>query len=203
MSTGTTTRQRKDTRRRIGDSRLGTLLVLGVTGALVMGLAYLISRPKASASGIQAVTLSGPSKGAAPKVGTPAQDFTATDVEGQPVSLSDYKGKAVWLTFGATWCAACQAEAPDIQAAYEKHKAQGAVVLAIFINEDAATVKDYADRVGLTFPKIGDADTAIASAYRVNGIPVHFFIDRAGVLRSVVTGAMTPKRMDDAIAAVS
>lgn len=203
MSTVTKTDQPKDTRQRIRESRFGTLVVLGLTGALVMGLAYLINRPSASASGIQAVTLSGPSKGAAPKLGTPAQDFTATDVEGQQVSLSDYQGKAVWLTFGATWCAACQAEAPDIQAAYEKHKAAGVVVLAIFISEDAATVKDYADRVGLTFPKIGDADTAIASAYRVNGIPVHFFIDRSGVLRSVVTGSMTPERMDAAIAAVS
>jgi len=203
MSTVTTTDQHKDARQRIRESRLGTLVVLGVTGALVMGLAYLISRPSVSASGTSAVTLSGPSNGAPPKVGAPAQDFTAMTVDGKPVSLSDYQGQAVWLTFGATWCAACQAEAPDIQATYEKHQAQGAVVLAIFISEDPATVKDYADRVGLTFPKIGDSDTAIASAYRVNGIPVHFFIDRSGVLRQIVTGAMTPERMDAAIAAVS
>lgn len=203
MSTVTKTDQPKDTRQRIRESRFGTLVVLGLTGALVMGLAYLINRPSASAAGTSPVTLSGPSRGAAPKVGTPAQDFTATTVDGKPVSLSDYQGQAVWLTFGATWCASCQAEAPDIQAAYEKHKAAGVVVLAIFISEDAATVKDYDDRVGLTFLTVADSDTAIASAYRVNGIPVHFFIDRSGVLRSVVTGSMTPERMDAAIAAVS
>jgi CSLREA domain-containing protein len=40
-----------------------------------------------------------------------------TTVDGTKVSLSSYRGHPVWLTFGATWCAACKAEAPDIEAA--------------------------------------------------------------------------------------
>src|SRR5665811_2625696 len=94
-----------------------------------------------------------------------------------------YKGHPVWLTFGATWCAACKAEAPDIQVASKKFEAKGVVVLSIWIREDSTTAKDYADRAGLTFPKIADPDTRIASAYRVYGIPAHFFIDKAGILR--------------------
>ncbi len=54
------------------------------------------------------------------------------------------------------------------------------MVLAVFISEDAAAVKDYADRVGLTYDKIADPDTAIASQYRILGIPSHFFIDSDG-----------------------
>jgi len=76
-------------------------------------------------------------------------------VDGKQVSLSSYKGHPVWLTFGATWCAACKAEAPDIQAAYKKFEPKGVVVLSIFIREDSATVKDYADRIGLTVPQGG------------------------------------------------
>ena len=188
---------------RIRESRLGTLLVLAVTAALVMAGVYLVDRPAAAEPGVQAVQLTGSGNGPAPRIGSPAQDFTATTVDGKTVSLSSYKGQAVWLTFGATWCAACQAEAPDIEAAYQKTKAGGAVVLMVFISEDSATVRDYSDRVGLTFPKIADPDTRIASAYRVNGIPAHFFIDRSGVLRSMETGALSPERMDAAIAAVS
>jgi peroxiredoxin len=197
-----TTEQHTDWRQRLRTSRFGTLLVLGVTAALVMGATYLISRPKAT-DAVSKVTLTGSSDGAAPKVGSPAQDFTATTVDGTQVSLSSFKGKPVWLTFGASWCAPCQAEAPDIQAAYQKHKASGVVVLAVFISEDSSTVKEYGDRVGLTFAKMADPDTRVASAYRVNGIPVHFFIDRAGVLRSMKTGSLSPEGMDAQLAGIS
>lgn len=190
-------------RERIRNSWLGTLLVLAVTAALVMGGAYLVDRPDAAELGIQPVALTGPGEGAPPKIGSPAQDFTATTVDGKEVSLSSYKGKAVWLTFGASWCAACVAEGPDIQAAYEKHKAEGVEVLSIFISEDSATVRDYVGRVGFTFPHVADPETRIASAYRVNGIPAHFFIDRAGVLREMKTGGLSEETMDATLAAIS
>jgi peroxiredoxin len=193
----------KSWQQRIRESRGGTLLVLAVTAAVVMGGVYLLDRPASAASGLQAISLSGPTDGAPPKIGTPAQDFTATTVDGKKVSLSSYKGHPVWLTFGATWCAACKAEAPDVQAAYEKFQAKGVIVLSIWIREDSKTVKDYADRAGLTFPKIADPDTRIASAYRVYGIPAHFFIDRAGILRETRTGGQSPEQMAAALTEIS
>ena len=60
------------------------------------GAAYLVNRP-ADDAGVRAVTLSGPRHGAPPEIGKQAQDFTATTVDGREVSLSDYRGKAVWL----------------------------------------------------------------------------------------------------------
>jgi cytochrome c biogenesis protein CcmG, thiol:disulfide interchange protein DsbE len=193
----------KGWRQRIRESRGGTLLVLGVTATIVIVGAYLMDRPASAASGLQAISLSGPTEGAPPKIGSPAQDFTATTVDGKKVSLSSYKGHPVWLTFGATWCAACKAEAPDIQAASVKFKPDGVVVLSIWIREDSATVKDFADRTGLTFPKIADPDTRIASAYRVYGIPAHFFIDKAGILRAIKTGGQSPEQMAAALTEIS
>ena len=167
-----------------------------------MAGAYLVDRPAAE-PGVQAVELSGPGGGAAPKIGSPAQDFTATTVDGTQVSLSKYRGHPVWLTFGASWCAACKAEDPDIEAAYHKFKTKGVVILAVSISEDSATVRDYTDRIGLTFPQIADPDTRIASAYRVNGIPAHFFIDSSGVLPSIKTGGQSPEQMDAALTEIS
>ena len=64
-------------------------------------------------------------------------------------------------------------------------------------------MKDYANRVGLTFPMIADPDTTIASLYRVYGIPAHFFIDRAGVLHSTKTGGLSTEQMDTALTELS
>jgi cytochrome c biogenesis protein CcmG/thiol:disulfide interchange protein DsbE len=203
MSEVTTVSRPKGWQQRIRESRLGTILVLAVTAAVVMVGAYMVDRPAADETGVTAVTLSGSGQGAAPEIGGPAQDFTATTVDGKKVSLGEYKGQPVWLTFGASWCAACKAEAPDIEAAYQKHKAEGLVVLFVSISEDSATVKDYTDRIGLTFPQIADPDTRIASAYRVNGIPAHFFIDASGILQVMKTGGLSPEQMDAALAEAS
>jgi cytochrome c biogenesis protein CcmG/thiol:disulfide interchange protein DsbE len=188
---------------RIRESRFGTLLVLAVTAAIVMGGAYLVERPASAAPGVSAVALKGPGVGSAPKVGAPAPGFTATTVDGKQVSLSSYKGHPVWLAFGASWCSACEAEAPDIQATYQKFQAQGVVVLWISISEDSSTVQAYSKRVGLTFPMIADPNSNIASAYRVSSIPAHFFIDASGVLRSIQAGSLSPDQMDTAITEVS
>jgi hypothetical protein len=73
------------------------------------------------------------------------------------------------------------------------------VVLAIFISEDALAVKDYADRVGLTYRKVADPDTRIASDYRIMGIPSHYFIDSSGVLRLLRIGSLDPAGMEAAL----
>jgi len=198
MTTATTAGPRRSWQQRVRESRFGTLLVLAVTAVLVMGGAYLVDRPAAAQAGVTAVDV-GPGNGPPPKVGSPAHDFTATTVDGKKVSLSSYKGQPVWLTFGATWCAPCQAEAPDIQAAYEKFKGDGLVVLSVSISEDSATVLDYGRRIGLTYPQIADPDTNIASAYRVSGIPAHFFIDRSGNLQALKSGGLSPEQMDAAL----
>jgi cytochrome c biogenesis protein CcmG/thiol:disulfide interchange protein DsbE len=201
MSQVTTAAKPKGWQQRIRESRFGTVLVLAVTAALVMVGAYMVNKPSAAQAGVSAVDVTAGS-GPAPKVGAPAQDFTATTADGKQVSLSSYKGKAVWLTFGASWCAACVAEAPDIQAASEKFKAS-VVVLGVFINEDSSTVRDYAARVGLTFPIVADPDSKIAGEYRVYGIPAHFFIDKAGILRATKTGGLSPEQMATSLGDIS
>ena len=59
------------------------------------------------------------------------------------------------------------------------------------------------DHIGLTFPKVADPDSRVASLYRVYGIPAHFFIDKAGVLRQVKTGGQSPEQMAAALTQIS
>ena len=190
--------------RRTRESRLGTLVVLVVTGLVVWAGTYALGRPQeASASSVVTSVNLTVATGQAPVVGRQAPDFTATTTDGRQISLAALRGHPVWLTFGASWCAACRSEAPDIQAAYQRAEASGAVVVEVFISEDSATVRDYGARVGLTYPKVADPDTVIASQYRVLGIPAHFFVDPSGVLRTVKAGSLTSERMDAALAGVA
>jgi len=197
MSPVTTVDQPKSARERVSQSRLGTVLVLVVTAAVVMVGAYLVNPKPSPQPGITPVSV-GSSDVPPPKVGRAAYDFTATTVDGTKVSLSSYKGHPVWLTFGASWCSPCQAEAPDIEAAYKKHLAEGVVVLAID-KEDASAVLDFAKRAGLTYPQIADTNNSIGDAYRVDGIPAHYFIDKSGILRAVKAGGLSPDQMDAAL----
>ena len=180
-------------------ARLTSLAVMGVTAVIIFVVAFLVNQPPASADGLTAVTLSGEATGAAPTVGQPAPDFAATTVDGEAVRLSDFKGQPVWLTFGASWCQPCRAENPDIKATAEKYADAGLVVLAVFISEDEAAVKDYADRVGLDYLKVADPATKLASQYRILGIPSHYFIDREGVLQTMKIGSLDVPSMEAAI----
>ncbi len=147
--------------------RLTTLAVLAVTGVAIVTAAYLSDPARATsvlADGtVTAVNLTGAPTGDPPAVGKPAPEFAAVTADGVRFDLADLRGKAVWLTFGATWCQPCRAENPDIEAAYQKYKAQGLVVVQVYIGEDAQTVNDYTNRVGLTYARIPDTFDRLAS----------------------------------------
>jgi peroxiredoxin len=183
-------------RERIRTSRYGTLVVLLVTAALVAGGMWLVNGRGASgsatlANGATAVTIPGKSTVPAPKIGAPAQDFSVTTIDGEKVSLSQFRGKPVWIVFGASWCAGCQAEVPDIEAAYKEYGPKGLVILGVNITEGSDAVRDYAKRVGITFPMAADPESAVADAYRVSAIPAHFFVDKDGVLREIRQGSVS------------
>jgi peroxiredoxin len=183
-------------RERIRSSRYGTLVVLLVTAALVAGGMWLVDGRKQGgetlANGATAVTVPGRSTAPAPKVGEPAQDFTVTTIDGEKVSLSQFKGQPVWLVFGASWCAPCQAEVPDIEAAHKEYGPKGLVILGVNITEDTETVKAYAQRVGITSLLAADPESAIADVYRVSAIPAHYFIDKSGVVKEIRQGSVSP-----------
>lgn len=122
-----------------------------------------------------------------PQVGGPAPSFEAKTLEGKMVSLSDYRGKVVLLTFWATWCEPCKKEMPEIQAAYEKHQ-EGLVVLAVNFGENLDTASDFAHHGKLTFPVLLDRRVNIAERYGVISLPVTFFIDQDGIIRERVVG---------------
>jgi peroxiredoxin len=165
-----------------------------VVGAAIAGATYLLDRT--GATSYTTVELTGDTSGARPLVGGSPPDFSATTVDGEAFKLAELAGRPIWLTFGATWCADCRAEAPDLQATYERYAPAGLAVVSIWLEEGDADVRDYASRVGLTFTKIADPSTALASRYRTYGLPTHFFIGPDGTIREIRLGGLPPDEMD-------
>jgi peroxiredoxin len=181
--------------------RLQTIGIIAVVVVVIGVLVYAASGQTPS-DGVTQINLGDGAAGAAPVVGAVPPDFTALTWDGKTVKLSDFAGKPIWLSFGASWCPDCRTEAADVEAAYMANKDKGLVVLAVFIQEPKEDVGGYAQRAGLTFPIAVDEQAAIAGAYRTMGIPTHFFIGSDGKIREVRIGAMPKDEMDRAIAAL-
>ena len=107
-------------------------------------------------------------------------------LDGKKVTLSDYKGKVVFLNFWATWCGYCRREMPSMEKLYQKFKDKDFIILAIDVRESADKVESFWKKYDLTFPTVLDPSGMTAMAFGVRGYPASFFLDRQG---KVVGGA--------------
>lgn len=135
--------------------------------------------------------------------GTQAPDFTARATTGDEVSMAQLRGKPVWLVFEASWCGPCRAEAPQIEAQWQRHHgADDLAVVGVQVGEDEVTASDYARRMGLHFPLVADPQSALAHRYGASGIPTHVFVRPDGTVGRVVVGALGPEQMSAALAEI-
>jgi len=179
-----------------GAARLRTIIVLAVAAILIGAATWIVDRP--TDDSVTRLPGAAPA-GAPPRTGDVPPDFSATAIDGSAVSMAALKGQPTWLTFGASWCPDCRAEATDLQATYAKYRPQGLAVLGVFIDEPESAVADYAKRVGFTFPLLADPQGKIADMYRTYGIPIHFFVGRDGIIREVRIGRLTAGDMEQLV----
>ena len=132
-----------------------------------------------------------------------AIDFKLKDLNGNLVSLSDLKGKNVYLNFWATWCGPCRLEMPEIQKLYEETKNTDLVILAVDIGEDIATVKPFITNNKYSFNVLLDSDKSIATKYEISAIPTSIFINKEGNIISRQSGALNLENMKSYIKGLS
>jgi len=115
--------------------------------------------------------------------GTEALAFTLPDLDGKPKSLSDFRGKVVFLNFWATWCDPCKDEMPSMEALYKKLKDRPFEIVAVSVDKDPAdTVKEFVKKFGITFTVLHDRKGVIKERYKTTGVPETFIIDQNGVI---------------------
>lgn len=137
----------------------------------------------------------------------PAPDFTLKDQYGKEHTLSEYKGRVVFLNFWATWCPPCRAEMPDIQELYEESvqdPESGPVILGVafpgYGNEkDEEGIKAFLQENGYTYPTVMDMDASLMYKYYITAFPTTFMIDRDSNVFGYVPGSMSKDIMEDII----
>ncbi|HLA99517.1 MAG TPA: TlpA disulfide reductase family protein [Anaerolineales bacterium] len=152
--------------------------------ALALGVIWTFtSRAPAAAT-------SGGAPPPSPREGFSAPDFTLELLGGGQASLSGLRGKVVLVNFWATWCPPCRAEMPAIEKIYQSFKPLGLEVLAVNLTDQdsEAAVAAFVQELDLTFPIPLDRDGSVSARYLLRGLPSTFFVDRQGVIRSVVVG---------------
>lgn len=121
--------------------------------------------------------------------GSPAPDFTLTDITGKKISLSELKGKVVLLNFWATWCGPCKAEMPALNRLYLELKDKGFVILAVSLDTAEKPVKSFIAEKKLAFPVLMDSDKELSfDLYAVMGLPTTFIIDKKGIIVERILG---------------
>ncbi len=126
----------------------------------------------------------------APYEGFMAPGFTFPDIHGKAVSLSQFRGKVVFLNIWATWCGPCRIEMPDMEKLWQKFKKQDFVILAVSIDRQGkSVVMPFMRELGLTFPVLLDPEGAIQRTYEVNALPSSLIIDKTGFITTRVAGA--------------
>jgi peroxiredoxin len=113
----------------------------------------------------------------------PAKDFEVSTLDGRKLKLSDLRGKAVIVSFWATWCVPCREEMPLLVELYKKYKSRGLEIVALSSDapEDRSKVVAFAKEHNLPF--LVAADQNAVMAYGVNQYPTTNFIDPQGRLR--------------------
>lgn len=115
--------------------------------------------------------------------GQKAPDFTLKDINGNPVSLSSFKGKVVLLNFWATWCPPCRAEIPSMNKLQQMLKNRGLVILAVSTDRAVVTVKDFLKNNPVNFTVVVDYNLSVSrSLYKVFMMPTTFLIDKKGII---------------------
>lgn len=116
------------------------------------------------------------------KKGDPAPDFQLTDLNGEMVSLSRFRGKVVFLNFWATWCPPCIEEIPSINELNRKIKRDDFVILAVNIDQTGRDdIKKFVHAKGMEFTVLLDPKSDVAAGkYGITGVPETFIIGRDG-----------------------
>ena len=119
-----------------------------------------------------------------------AQDFTLKNLDGEEVTLRQFRGKYLLINFWATWCGPCKIEMPSLEKLYSRFKSDNFEVLGISNDMFGdQVVRPYIKANHLTFPMLLDQRMTVSHQYGIVSLPTTFLINPNGEIIGVLQGA--------------
>ncbi len=165
--------------------------IVAAIGLGVLALvAVLATRPSASTRAVDS-----------PLLGRASPPIAGKTIDGQTISVADYKGRWVLVNFFATWCVPCRKEHPDLISFRERHQSAGdAEVIGVVYGDTPAAVRDFRAKNGGDWPMLTDPAGRIAVDLGVAGVPESFLISPDGVVVSKIVGGVRAAELESLLA---
>ena len=118
-----------------------------------------------------------------------APDFTLPDLDGNDITLSDFRGKIVFVNFWATWCGPCRMEIPHFIELIDKYE-DDFVVLGIALDpREFDKVPGFAKKIGINYPVVYDKKGVSRMYGGIQSIPTTFVVNREGKVVEYIVGS--------------
>lgn len=127
-------------------------------------------------------------------LGQRAPGFELSNLEGEQVNLSDFRGQYVVLNFWASWCPPCRQEMPELNRFHQQK--EEFVVLGVDIGEEEAKVNQFITQRGYDYPILLDKDRKVASTYQTTTIPTTYFLNPQGEIEYIKRGLLTKPELE-------
>lgn len=136
-------------------------------------------------------------------LGLPGLATTGVDLNGREMSLADFRGKVVLISFWATWCAPCMDAIPHERSLLEQFGPERFAIVGVNLDKTPSKAIEAGQKHGIIWRSFQDTrrgGTSISSAWRVTGYPTFFLLDRERVIRGSWQGLPPKRELEAAIA---
>jgi cytochrome c biogenesis protein CcmG/thiol:disulfide interchange protein DsbE len=174
---------------RRGGLPLAYLIVAAVLPVILLGVLSLALLSRGGAAAVATI-------------GSAAPPFALVDLDGNPVSLAELRGRPVIVNFWASWCAPCVEEIPELQAALAEYRSEGLAIIGIVYSDRSEAAREFMARMGGGWPSVMDPGGEVARDYGIYGPPESFFVDREGIIRGRQIGQLSPGDLERQLATI-